>query len=92
MKLRRSEIELISRHIVERLLAEEMVRPRPGKDLQSIISRIITEDLLVEDRLNEEVRNILAEHADEVQRHGVEYHRMFNLIKAKLIKERNLIL
>jgi hypothetical protein len=92
MKLRRSELDHIAQRIVEQLLAGDFIKTENEGEFLAIITKTITEDLMVEDRLNEEVRQILSKHVNEVQRHGVEYHQMFNIIKAKLVKERNLIL
>ena len=59
--------------------------------MESLIG-IMTEELLVEDRLNDEVRVILTEHAEEMLRTNVEYREMFKMIKKKLARERNIIL
>lgn len=91
MKLRRSEVDYIARQIVDRLLGG-YIKVKNTEVTSVKVSNVITEDLAVEDKLNEEVRQILEEYADEVQRGGVEYHRMFNMVKAKFIRERNLIL
>ena len=56
------------------------------------VGRALTEDLQVEDRLNEEVREILRGHADQIDRQNIQYHEMFKLIKSKLVRERKLIL
>jgi hypothetical protein len=47
---------------------------------------------MVEDQLNEEVREILASHAEEMRRTNVEYREMFKMIKKKLARERKIIL
>jgi hypothetical protein len=52
----------------------------------------MTDELLVEDRLNDEVREILTEHAEEMRRTNVEYREMFKMIKKKLARERQIIL
>jgi hypothetical protein len=92
MRLRRSEVEYIARQIVEQLLSGDYMKTEDVEAASAQVTKIISADLMVEDQLNEEVRQILEDHAEEVQRGGVEYYRMFNLIKAKLIRERNLIL
>jgi hypothetical protein len=46
----------------------------------------------VEDRLNEEVREMIRTHSDEMSRQGIQYHDMFRMIKTKLVRERKLIL
>ena len=92
MKLRRSEIDYIARQITNRLLDGDYIKVKDTETTTVKRANIVADDLALEDKLNEEVRQILEEHADEVQRGGVEYHRMFNMVKAKLIRERNLIL
>ncbi len=92
MKLRRNELDYIAQQITERLVGGKYIETTNKETTAAHIADTIAEDLRGEDRLNEEVRQILEDHADEVQRGGVEYHRMFNLVKARLIRERNLIL
>jgi hypothetical protein len=53
---------------------------------------IITGELQVEDRLNDEVREILTQHSEEMRRTNVEYREMFKMIKKKLARERKIIL
>lgn len=64
----------------------------PESELASKISQIITEDLMVEERLEAEVRQILKSHASEIQRGDADFHKMFLMIKKKLAKERGIIL
>jgi uncharacterized protein len=52
----------------------------------------ITEELSVEDRLNTEVRTLMKQYDAEIERGGVDYQKMFTMIKTKLVRERGLIL
>ena len=63
----------------------------PSK-LRDEFNRLITDELHVEDTLNDEVREILTQHAEEMRRTNVEYREMFKMIKKKLARERNIIL
>ena len=92
MRLRKQQIESIAEKIVEELTGEGSVRYEDHDDLKAQIRREITEDLMVEDRLNDEVRKILEEHSSQMRQGSIEYHKMFRLVKEKLVKERNLIL
>jgi len=56
-----------------------------------IISSVITEDLAVEDRLNDEVREILSEYSEYMRREGVSYQEMFRRAKNTLISQRKVI-
>ena len=46
----------------------------------------------VEDRLNEEVRELLIVHQDEMRRTGVSYQEMYKKAKQQLARDRKLIL
>ncbi len=93
MRLRREMIDRIAGRLSEGLTrGEYIVVDVDQKELKSFIYRVIEEDLLVEDRLNEEVKEILHTHANIIDRSNVDYSRMFNLVKNKLVRERNLIL
>jgi len=60
--------------------------------LLSETGEIILEELTIEDRLNEEVREILKSHSAEIEKGRMDYRRLFELTKQKLVKERNLVL
>jgi uncharacterized protein len=93
MRLPKEMVDYLARVLVERLISEEFISfEGPQEEIETRIRYIMMEDLLVEDRLNEEVKNILREHASEIDRRRADYSRMFNLIKSKLVKERGLIL
>ena len=92
MKLHRSQIELLSSSVVQRLLDDKSATLPGFDETQAVIDRVITEDLQIEDRLNEEVRGILAEHESAMRMQGVQFHDMFKIVKQKLVRERKLIL
>jgi hypothetical protein len=92
MKLASALVEHISTQIVKGLVEEGLLEaPDPGP-VSSAVWAAFTEDLQQEDRLNDEVREILRTHADEMTRRGVQYHDMFKMIKAELVRKRKLIL
>ena len=93
MRLRKEMIDRISDKIVMRLLDKELISPDMKIDVvRTRISNIIEEDLLVEDKLNEEVKEILYEFQDEMDEGNVAYSRMFSMGKLRIARERNLIL
>ncbi len=93
MRLQKEMIERISAKVVDRLVRREAIECLAGEaTLRTRIARIIEEDLLVEDRLNEEVKKILLSHQDEMDKDNVDYSRMFTMVKTKLARERNLVL
>lgn len=55
------------------------------------IGEVITEELSAEDRLNDEVRDLLSQYAEYMRREGVSYQEMFRRIKNTLISQRKVI-
>ena len=93
MRLRKEMIERISSKVVERLLKREIIETSGSEEAPCArMANIIEEDLLVEDRLNDEVKGILLDHQDDMDKDNVDYSRMFTMVKTKLARERNLVL
>lgn len=93
MRLRRKMIDYIAQTIADNLLDKGLLTMTMSADaLSAECRRLITEDLLVEDRLNEEVKEILNAHTNEIDRGNIDYSRMFNMVKRQLVRERGLIL
>ena len=92
MRLKKEFIEKISKKIIESLLRKNLIIWENTHDkLASIISEIIIDDLMVEDHLNEEVKELLDSRTDEYERSMMDYGRVFQLVKSKLARERGLI-
>jgi uncharacterized protein len=90
MILAREFIAYLSRQLVNRLspAAFETSNPVTGAE---IISQVIEEDLAVEDRLNDEVRDLLDDYSDYMRRENVSYHEMFRRIKNQLLAQRKVV-
>lgn len=93
MRLRKKLIDYVAQTVTTSLLDKELLTLDGSEEtLTAEIRRLITEDLLVEDRLNEEVKDILRAHTSEIDRGNIDYARMFAMVKKQLVKERGLIL
>ena len=93
MRLTKERISSISKLILESLLQKDQVVLQGSKDeLVLKIEHTIREDLMVEARLDEEVKGIMKNYQVEIDQGDVDYRKMFLMIKKKLIKERELIL
>jgi hypothetical protein len=93
MRLRKKLIDYVAQTVATSLLDKELLTLDGSAEmLTAEIRRLITEDLLVEDRLNEEVKDILRAHTSEIDRGNIDYARMFAMVKKQLVKERGLIL
>jgi hypothetical protein len=92
MRLTKNQIEFISHRIMKDLIERGLIEADNPENLREQFVHIITDELLVEDKLNDEVREILSQHAEEMRRTNVEYREMFKMIKKKLARERKIIL
>lgn len=92
MRLNKEQILSIAADIAEVLVKEDFILSDDPQAFKEKIISIITEELRIEDRLNEDVKEILSQHGDKLMRHEVDYFEMFKMVKAKLAKERDIIL
>ena len=93
MRITKELIDILSNRIVCSLIEKDMIIWEEAPDkLKSIIVSIVTEDLMVEDLLNEEVKTLLESKTEEYERSMMDYGRVFQMVKSKLVRERGLIL
>ncbi len=92
MRIPKSWIPIISKRIVDTLFSEELIVPDVDRGkLAGDIALLITVELSVEDWLNDEVREILKKFEPEIERGRLDFRRLFDMTKQKLIRERNII-
>ena len=93
MRLTKELTELLTKKIVKSLIDQDLIIwEETSEKLQAVINAIITEDLMVEDMLNEEVKTLLESKTQEYERDMMDYGRVFQMVKSKLVRERGLIL
>lgn len=93
MRLRREVIDRLAGSIARELIRYRYIETGMTEaELSLRVAGVIAEDLRIEDKLNQEVRDLLANYESEMDRRNVEYSRMFDLVKRRLVRERNLIL
>jgi len=90
MLLAREFVAYLSRQLVKKLTPQIIETSHPDT-VTELISGIITEELTIEDRLNDEVRDLLSQYSDYMRREGVSYQEMFRRIKNTLIAQRKVI-
>ena len=92
MKLHSSQIDMMAYGLVKKLVETGTATIDVPDEVSQRVMRIVIDDLQVEDKLNEEVREILSKHEFEMRDKGIQYHEMFKIVKQKLARERKLIL
>lgn len=92
MRLQPDEIEFLARKMVKTLVGGEQLAVDDEHRVAAEIVRIITHELMLEDKLNEEVREELMRYASEMERSNVTYTEMFKMLKRKMAREKGIIL
>jgi len=93
MRIQKEMVEKIAKAVVHSLVEKDLIiwEDRVEK-LESIVMDVIIDDLMVEDRLNDEVKLLLESKTEEFERSLMDFGRVFQMVKSKLVRERNLIL
>ena len=92
MRLSPDEIQFISRKIVKTLVAAERLEVDDQARVIDGVARVIADELSIEDRLNEEAREVLAQHMTSMERSDITYSEMFKKVKRELAKQKGIVL
>lgn len=92
MLLARDYVGYMATEIVKRLVETGQIETDAIPAIALRLRQRMNEELSVEDRLNDEVRQILTEHQDEMRRTGVSYQEMYKKVKGQLARDRKLVL
>lgn len=93
MRVPKGWVPVLSKEIVQELLKRELVElVMPREEAVALLSGLILEELMIEDILNAEVREMLKKYDSEIEKGRLDYRRLFEMTKQKLVKERNIVL
>ena len=92
MSLQKEYVHHLSRRVVDELIKREMIETSEVLPLREKVLAVMEAELGLEDRINEEVREILKGYADEMRNTGVSYQDMFKVVKNKLVKDKKVVL
>ena len=92
MRLTRDQVGHLSQRIVRGLIKDEMITADNPEAVIDAVVQVITADLEAEDRLNEEVREMLKNYSDEISRGMVNYQELFRKVKAKIARDRKMVI
>src|SRR5690242_4337494 len=90
MLLAREFVAYVSRQLVQKLTPGTIETTSPDMVAEKI-GGVISDELAVEDRLNDEVRDLLSQYSEYMRRESVSYQEMFRRIKNTLISQRKVI-
>jgi len=93
MRLRREMVHYLAQAIVRDLIDKGFMDTLAERTRAAELVRdVITEELQIEDRLNDEVKDLLRAYSNEFSRGEADYNKMFVMVKRKLVQDRGLIL
>lgn len=93
MRIPKTWVPLLTRKIIDNLIEKDLIGIKLPKDkLVEEAEKIILDELMVEDRVNEEVREILKKFSADIEKGRLDYRRLFELTKKRIVEERGLVL
>lgn len=93
MRIPKSWVPSMAKKIIDNLVKKELIEPAvPLSTLMEETEKLLMDELMVEDRLNDEVRQLLRKYESEIEKGRLDYRKLFELTKQKLVKERNIVL
>jgi hypothetical protein len=82
----------MSRELMKRLTSGGLVQFEQPEYVNEVMLQVVLDELSVEDRINDEARRILEQHADQMKRFGATYEDAFKAIKKQIIRERKVVI
>jgi hypothetical protein len=92
MRLNKNQIEHLASIILRNLTKEGKIIIEDKPRLLEEVTALLIEEFQKEDRLDQEVRELLSKHMEKIRKDNIEYQQMFKLIKARLARERGIVL
>ncbi|HVW09134.1 MAG TPA: DUF507 family protein [Bryobacteraceae bacterium] len=90
MLLPREFVTYLSRQIVQRISGTSIDTHQPAR-VAEIVDNLINDEMAAEDRLNDEVRDLLEDYSDYMRKEGISYQDMFRKIKNTLIQKKKIV-
>lgn len=92
MLINRDLVSHMAGDIVKKLAEAELVEVKNTAAITQRVRHAMVEEITVEDRINEEARQILIQHQEQMRNSGISYQDMFKKVKNQLARDRKLVL
>jgi hypothetical protein len=93
MKLSETRVDRLAAQIVDTLADRDDVRLNAGDaKLLHAVTRIMVDELMVEERIEAEVRDLLDQYRNDIAAGRLNRSDLYTKIKARLVRERGAIL
>ena len=93
MRIPETWIPFLANKIIECLTENDWIKQNVSEKILIIrATEIMLEELTVEDRLNDEVKELLKSFNNVIENKQMDYNNLFEMTKRRLVKERNIII
>jgi hypothetical protein len=92
MNFSREYVGYLGRRTIKHLIDANMIRTGNVEVLNARVQAALLDEMMLEDRINEEVRLIMEAYQEEMRRTGASYPEMFKKIKQELARKYKAIL
>jgi len=82
----------MAQEVIKRLVVRRLIETKDEARAREAVRRILSENLLAEQKLDADARALMMDHAKEIRDSASDYRRLFTLVKGKLAKERGFTL
>ncbi|MBF0554377.1 MAG: DUF507 family protein [Nitrospirae bacterium] len=93
MRVPKTWIHFISGKILDDLVKGGLIESSVSREeLLKETEQVILYEMMAEDRLNDEVREILRSYEGEIEKKRLDYKSLFDMTKHRLVKEKNIVI
>ncbi len=92
MQFPREYVAYMAQQILKRLSAAGLVQYDQPDYVKEVMTQVLYQELTVEDRINDEVRERLQQIESEMKEAGASYEEMFKKVKRQLVRDRKVVL
>ena len=92
MLLNRDLVGHMAAETLKKLVEAEMIEVKSPEAVVQQLRHAMLDEIAVEEKINEEARQILIQHQDQMRNSGISYQEMFKKVKAQLARDKKLVL
>ncbi len=78
--------------VVKRLITRKIAEIKDEPAARAVVRHVVLDNLVAEEKLEEDARKLLLEHAKQIKDSAADYRRLLGKVKEKLARERGFII
>jgi len=82
----------LARQVTQKLISGQFIAAANVPEVSAAVNNSMLEERQLEDRINDEVRLVLEQYQDEMQKAGASYQEMFKKVKNELVRKYKAVL